>query len=109
MSAEDSDGDGVSNRDEYIAGTGPKDPSSSLKVAVSVPQPSQTKNLPGVSVSFQSSAGRVYTIQHSDDLEAGGWENVKTGIAGDGSVKTEVISTGATLRPAGFYRVVVSR
>jgi hypothetical protein len=109
LGADDSDGDGVSNRDEYVAGTSPRDNLSALKTSVTVSGPEQEGQESGIAVTFQTIAGRIYDIQHSPDLKEDGWENVKTGIAGDGSVKTEVISTGATLRAAGFYRVVVSR
>ncbi|MBX3741248.1 MAG: hypothetical protein KF712_09680 [Akkermansiaceae bacterium] len=109
LGGDDSDGDGISNRDEYVAGTNPKDRLSALKTSVTVPPSEQAGQGVAVAVTFQTIAGRVYDIQYSPDLKENGWENVRTGIAGDGSVKTEVISTGATLRVAGFYRVVVSR
>ncbi|WAC20532.1 hypothetical protein OVA24_03955 [Luteolibacter sp. SL250] len=109
LGGDDSDGDGISNRDEYVAGTGPKDNLSALKASATFSGPEQAGQATGVVLTFQTVAGRTYAIQRSTDLKEDGWENVKTGIAGDGSVKTEVISTGATLRAAGFYRVVVSR
>ena len=109
LSGDDNDGDGISNRDEYLAGTSPKDNLSALKASMTVSGPEQAGQGAGIAITFQTIAGRTYDIQHSLDLEEDGWENVKTGIAGDGSVKTEVISLGATLRAAGFYRVVVSR
>jgi len=106
---DDSDGDGISNRDEYVAGTRPKDGGSALKASVTRPQQGQPGHPTDITITFGTVAGRTYTIQHSEDLKPDGWQDVKTGIAGDGSVKSEVISTGGALHTTGFYRVVVSR
>jgi hypothetical protein len=65
----DKDGDGMKNRDEFIAGTDPEDPSSYLKVG------QVTGNGPA-QISFPAVAGRTYSVQYSDGLGAGSWRKL---------------------------------
>ncbi|HVJ46325.1 MAG TPA: choice-of-anchor tandem repeat NxxGxxAF-containing protein [Luteolibacter sp.] len=106
---EDSDGDGVSNRDEYVAGTSPTDRASAFRATVGMPAGGLAKDTEGISVSFPTSEGRTYAVQHSPDLAVGNWEVVKSGIVGDGSVKTETIPPEVSQPGSGFYRVVATR
>ncbi len=68
---EDSDGDGVLNWKEYVAGTDPTDPSSVFKITSIVPREG---DIPDITWS-EESPGRTYTLLGSETLEGGGtWE-----------------------------------
>ena len=62
----DSDGDGVSNRDEFLSGTNPTDALDRLKVQV---QPTGQ----GLLLTWSSHAGGIYQLQSSTDLKS--WTN----------------------------------
>jgi hypothetical protein len=64
--AADEDGDGLSNRQEYLSGTDPLDPRSSLRI-----EASRTEN--GVRLSFQTVAGRSYTLESQTATQGGPW------------------------------------
>jgi hypothetical protein len=62
----DPDHDGLSNLEEYLAGTDPRDASSTLRLQI----------LPGtlMMLQFIAQAGRGYTIEYRDALSTGSWQ-----------------------------------
>ena len=70
----DTDGDSLSNREEYIAGTNPNDPSSYLKVdGMAAGNPA--------TLQFQSVSNRTYTVQFKDGLDAPLWNKLADVVA----------------------------
>lgn len=93
----DSDGDGVSNYSEYVAGTDPRDASSFLGISLIGRGDSSRLVFPSVT-------GRTYTVECSTNLlSPTGWKSIFTNLAGtDGNI--EVPSTCDVVYPV-FYRV----
>jgi hypothetical protein len=99
----DSEGDGMNNRDEYAAGTDPRDPSSRLKIE------SLTRLGTTVVLQFQTVSNRTYTVQFSSEATGAAWTNL---------AHFDARTTNATEWPTnslpnnaarGFYRVVTPR
>jgi hypothetical protein len=94
LSAVDEDGDGVSNVEEYRAGTHPRN-------AFSYPEIGIAAVGAWADHQFLSSMGRFYQIQHSTNLLRGGWTALGAVVAGSGGYLS-VMDTNA---PAtGYYR-----
>lgn len=66
----DADGDGRTNREEYLAGTNPNDPASYLHITL-VNAAFNTN--PAVLLSFNAASNKTYTVQYRDVLATGGW------------------------------------
>ncbi len=68
----DPDGDGASNRDEYLGGTAPHDPASRLRI--------EHVTLDGTTrrIEFLAAAHRSYSIQHRPDAGPGPWSELAT-------------------------------
>jgi len=96
----DPDGDGMTNAQEYAAGTNPNSSASALKV--SQIQPSGND----VVVSFPTVTGKTYRLEWSSTLVGASWTPVQTGIAGTGST-VQVTDTNAATQPRRFYHVIV--
>jgi hypothetical protein len=96
--AADSDGDGQSAAQEYLADTDPTVSSSALRVTEIV-------NGATVTVIFATSANRLYTLYRNANLAAGGWIPVtgQIDVSGTGSPLTLTDSSPQPLH--GFYRV----
>ena len=93
----DADGDTMSNRDEYIAGTDPQDNTSYLKI----------ESLAGggpATISFLAVSNRTYTIQSTDDLGAPAWIKLGDFPARATNWPASLIDPGAN--PNRFYRLV---
>jgi hypothetical protein len=97
---DDYDGDGMTNLEEFIAGTDPTDPTSYLKVEpATVTSPA--------TVQFMAFSNKTYTVQFNDNLSSGTWSNLanivtRTGIP---PVRLEtVVDTNA--RPRRYYRLL---
>ncbi|MBI3870414.1 MAG: lamin tail domain-containing protein [Verrucomicrobia bacterium] len=87
----DSDGDGLTNLQEYLAGTDPKDAESGLRLLVTVQSG-------GLLLRFNTVPVHDYVVQYSDSLEAGSWQNLKT------IPSTSVPSVSETLDSKTFGR-----
>jgi hypothetical protein len=80
----DADGDGMKNRDEYIAGTNPLDAASYLKVEqFSVHSPAQ--------ITFQAVSNKTYTVQYIDNLNTGAWLKL-TDVVARTTTRLETVS-----------------
>jgi hypothetical protein len=99
----DADGDGLTNRKEFVAGTNPQDAGSSLEFVEVIAEE------PGVALIVWSSvAGRSYTLLRAPTLSTDprDYLEVRSGIIAQGSVTSyrDRSATGTT----GFYRVRVA-
>ncbi|MBI5388191.1 MAG: lamin tail domain-containing protein [Verrucomicrobia bacterium] len=93
----DSDGDGVNDWREYVAGTNPTDANSVLRLDLVL----QTN---GVGLAFLASSNKTYSVQSSDTVAPGAWQNLADVVATASNVTRRFFDA----RPATnrFYRVV---
>ncbi len=103
-STADSDGDGMSDWAEYVAGTNPTRPASTLRVEV---RPSGSGT--GVTLSWTGSPRRSYEVQYKASLDAPAWMplqgNTMRWQSGDQLQIEDVPSESGQPR---FYRIVVT-
>jgi hypothetical protein len=97
----DADGDGMSNWQEWIAGT---DPTSAASVLTLL---SASNSTAGVTVTWESVNGKTYFLQRSANwTAASGFSSIQSNIAGQAGM-TSFIDTNTSGSGAGFYRVGV--
>lgn len=96
----DPDGDGMSNLDEYQAGTDPTDPDSALRItAFNLTAAEQTFQL-----AFPSVAQHSYQVQRTSSLLAPDWKGFTNAVLGTGALFPLSGPVG-TNAPSMFYRV----
>jgi hypothetical protein len=97
----DSDGDGMNNWQEWIAGTSPNDPSSRLVLQ------NPAHGTSGIKVSWQSVSNRSYFLERSTNLAAHpAFVTLATNIAGQPSTTSYADTTAVGPGPF-FYRIGV--
>jgi len=93
----DADGDGVSDGDEFVAGTDPTDPLSFPRISAMV----FDRTIPGFRLTVESGAnGRFHTLYREPELNGASW----TTAAGSSS-NLELLFTDVGSAPARFFRV----
>jgi sialate O-acetylesterase len=97
--AADYDGDGMSNLQEYQAGTSPVDALSVLKLSGGI-----SGNY--IDLSFSSVAGHRYRLETSASLVPPDWTPILYNIFGDGKIKNDRQSLGE--EGTGFYRLCLT-
>lgn len=90
--ADDPDGDGATNAQEFAAGTNPSDAASVFALHVN-----STSQL-----GFKTAPGRTYQLEFRGSVDAGAWQPVGNTIVGDGNNASVPISNPTA---QGFYRV----
>lgn len=98
----DPDGDGLTNEQEYLAGTSPIDPANRLRID-SIASAGRD-----VGVQFRTVPGMKYRVEYRDDLVAGSWVTLPGygTVTGSGSV-ISASDPGAAVLTKRFYRVTV--
>ncbi|MEO7934381.1 MAG: autotransporter-associated beta strand repeat-containing protein [Chthoniobacterales bacterium] len=96
----DPDGDGMTNAQEFAAGTDPKSNASALKVSNVAPSGND------MVISFPTVSGKVYRVERSDTLQSGSWTTVQDNLAGTGGV-VQVTDAGGAMQGKRFYRVLI--
>ena len=101
IGAGDSDGDGMTNAQEFRAGTNPRDPLSVFRLAPPVTAAADK------TLSLANFAGRTYRIDYADILGSPTpWRILADQIPGTGSTITITVP-GAAALPQRYYRAVV--
>ena len=95
----DPDGDGQSNRQEFLAGTSPNDAADYLRISSVVVSAS------GVTISFRAVGGHTYSVLYSDTSPAGPWHKLADAPVSANSALVAIVDP--TFRAGGrFYRLV---
>jgi hypothetical protein len=95
----DVDGDGLSNRQEYLAGTDPRDPLSYLKVE------RLTAGLGLPTLEFRAASNKTYSILWKPSLDSGSW-SVLTNSPAYPSNRLERVTDPAPATGRRVYRLV---
>jgi hypothetical protein len=93
----DADSDGTSNRDEYVAGTSPRDTGSRFLAGLAL-------NTSGFSLVFNSVSNRWYTAEWCSNLITTNWQVLTNNLPGTGGVLSV---PDASLSNVRFYRLKV--
>ena len=96
----DSDKDGFTNLQEYLAGTDPRDPSSALRFE------SAAVSQGVVALGFTAVAGKSYSVLYRDSAGVGGWLKLKTLSPPATTAWTEVTDGPLRARSERYYRLV---
>jgi len=94
----DPDQDGMTNLQEYLAGTDPQSAASKLSVAISLASPTAAR------LQFSASANISYTLQHRTSLSTGAWLNLQSLPSAPSNRTVVITNTPGAMR---FYRVTV--
>ncbi|PYI89499.1 MAG: hypothetical protein DME26_01080, partial [Verrucomicrobia bacterium] len=96
----DPDHDGMTNLQEYLAGTNPRSASSYLKIG--------SIELSGnaITLTFEAVANRSYTIEYRNNVRSGPWTKMTDFPAQPFTRTVEIADPGAPASTARFYRVV---
>ena len=86
----DADSDGTPDRAEYVADTNPSDANSYFEFT------NIASSEAGQTVSFPSSANRLYDIDRVADLTAGTWVNIVTNLPGSGNPESLTDTSSST-------------
>ncbi len=99
----DADQDGLTNGEEFVAGTDPQDPASTLRLVVlgAGEQPED-----GLAFRFTAVSNRAYRVEFREGLGFDGWSNVLEVAAGPATRQVGVTNT-ATGASARYYRVII--
>jgi PKD repeat protein len=97
----DPDGDGLTNQQEFLAGTNPNDASSGLRM-LPVSAAAQTNST--FVIQWQSAAGKFYNLERSTNLVNGFDTTIKTHIPATLPINSET-DTNAVGPGPWFYRV----
>jgi hypothetical protein len=93
---QDSDGDGIANDVEMLAGTDPFNPAKAARVS------SFQRGGGGVSLVFPTEAGKRYRAESTPDLKLpGAWTIQSAAVTGDGGTRSLVVP----LVDSGFFRI----
>lgn len=95
----DTDGDGVENWKEYVAGTDPRDPASYLNVSRFAAAAGQA------TVTFNAVSNRSYTVEFVDTLGAA-WSSLQT-VSSRTTNRVVSVIDPAALNPTRFYRLAI--
>jgi len=95
----DSDGDGMINYSEILAGTNLRDSSSVLRITTI------TRNNFDLLVTFSSVTNRSYRLERTDDLTSGAWTTVTNNISGTGAPLTLADPAATATNSQFFYRI----
>ena len=105
----DSDVDGMSNYQEFLAGTNPTNAASVLRVQISNVSSGQSfvqrasQNLPGIYLNWNTQPGLTYQVQVTTNLTS--WSNLGSPRFAAGSGDSIYVGGGS----AGYYRVLLLR
>ncbi len=97
---DDADGDGLTNLEEFMAGTDPRSALSGLRVIAF------TKNGSDLSLTFTSVIGKTYRLEAKDNFTLTTWTLVQDQVAAT-TATTNVNALGATSAPQRAYRILV--
>ena len=99
----DSDGDGLTNLQEFLSGSDPRNAESKLRIeSVEVAE----ANAGAFLIRFQAEPGQSYTIQYRDGVEPGPWRKLQDVAAGAARQLIEVTDAGLRQNSTRYYRVV---
>lgn len=102
--AQDFDGDGMSNLQEYQAGTDPMDPASVFRILSVTSDPGS-----GAALSFASVNGKRYRIEYNDNITSlAGWLVLQDDVIGTGA-EIPITDPGAVGVSQRFYRAVLKQ
>lgn len=94
----DADGDGMTDRQEFLAGTDPTEPFDRLAIL-------SIRHAHPPTLQFRAAAGRTYTVQYRDSLDAGGWHSL-TSLPAQPAPGPVTVTDFAPNDQARFYRIV---
>ena len=94
----DADGDGLTNLQEFTAGTDPRNGASRLQIVAT------RMGLDGFEIAFTTAAGRKYRLEATDVLYAPTWTVVADNVIGTGAV-VSVVDESLSGTAQRFYRI----
>jgi hypothetical protein len=99
----DKDGDGQSNRDEWISGTSPDDPNSRFTIAAIARVPA------GIEITWNSTVGKRYRVLTRTSLTSSSWIDLTPAAIVSVGPITNWTHLNGQMASSRFYRVEVVR